>query len=336
MSTTNAAAGFIGLNETQEPKYGFCPSSGLLYNRDTGVKIHPSEPIFIFRARDKKAILALVAYRDSCIYDTHKEAVGIRIKQFRNWMDEHPDLVREADTDVTQAFRNIRAWNEGRASGEQEIQEYFKKAEDWEVASLASIVGTSEKGDGCGAGVVLPEVNPVLPKVPAVEDVRDDVLCQINKAIQVGDALKASQFVGVLLDLEGIKGSRGDRASMTATETAEASDIRIEPRYVSENREWQKTIQKLIEQWIARGTMGGNDLEVRKAALELALMIRQAATSPIRYGVRQKLEEVGTGSRNPDSLTAITPLLTEARMWLEEDSREFMKRVADQGPVREG
>lgn len=66
---------------TQEPNHGI--RGGRLYDRTSGDKIPDSEPVFIFRATDKKAVAALHFYADICDDAQQANAVQGRIADFQ-------------------------------------------------------------------------------------------------------------------------------------------------------------------------------------------------------------------------------------------------------------
>lgn len=80
----------------QEPKYGI--RAGRLYNRASGDNIPANEPVFIFRARDKKAVPALHFYVGICNDREHVAAVQQRIDDFQAFAKQHPHLMKHPDT----------------------------------------------------------------------------------------------------------------------------------------------------------------------------------------------------------------------------------------------
>jgi len=90
------------MNEYQEPKYKV--DNGVLVNRQSGEAVPDDEPIFILRARDKKAAELLFGYAEKCLDKTHREAVRIRAHQFLNWAEKHPDRMKEPDTHLTTSW----------------------------------------------------------------------------------------------------------------------------------------------------------------------------------------------------------------------------------------
>lgn len=79
----------------QEPKYDAI--DGRLVNRSTGKPIPDDEPVFIFRAQDRKALAALKHYRDDCEHPEQKAAIDKRIEEFTAYQKAHPDRVKEPD-----------------------------------------------------------------------------------------------------------------------------------------------------------------------------------------------------------------------------------------------
>lgn len=57
--------------------------------------IPEDEPLFIFRAKDRKALAALVAYNMILDNLDQKEAVMKSINDFRNFQEGHPELMSE-------------------------------------------------------------------------------------------------------------------------------------------------------------------------------------------------------------------------------------------------
>lgn len=87
----------FGLSQAQEPKYTVT-KHGRLVNRATGVAIPDDEPVFVFRAQDRKAIDALSAYALVVEDAAHGAVVAQRIAQFRHFQDTHPTRTKEPDS----------------------------------------------------------------------------------------------------------------------------------------------------------------------------------------------------------------------------------------------
>jgi len=68
---------------------------GQLVKKDTGVPILDDEPVFIFRAQDRKALPALMSY--CAILDTleQRQAVMECINDFRQFQAKCPDRMKE-------------------------------------------------------------------------------------------------------------------------------------------------------------------------------------------------------------------------------------------------
>lgn len=68
---------------------------GRIVKKSNEKPIPDDEPIFIFRAKDRKALAALVAY--SMILDTleQKEAVTKCVEDFRKFQLNNPELMQE-------------------------------------------------------------------------------------------------------------------------------------------------------------------------------------------------------------------------------------------------
>jgi hypothetical protein len=71
---------------------------GQLVNRATGEAIPDDEPVFVFRARDKHAAMALAAYHNLCADQAHRDIVQKRIEDFVRFANAHPDRMKEPDS----------------------------------------------------------------------------------------------------------------------------------------------------------------------------------------------------------------------------------------------
>jgi hypothetical protein len=92
-----SAASASGLAVGQEPKYTV--RDGHIANRASGDTIPDEEPVFIFRARDRHAAAVLEFYA-KMVHDTaHFEAVCGRLDDFRRFSKEHPERMKEPDTE---------------------------------------------------------------------------------------------------------------------------------------------------------------------------------------------------------------------------------------------
>lgn len=87
-------------HKTQDPKYDIEMNGGSpqLVNAATGAAIPLDEPIFIFRAKDKRAIDALAAYRNTCEDLEHVRAIEQRIQDFSHFASTHRGVMKEPDT----------------------------------------------------------------------------------------------------------------------------------------------------------------------------------------------------------------------------------------------
>lgn len=99
LTTAARAAEPEGLPVTQEPKYTV--NGTHIVNRASGEAIPHDEPVFIFRARDLKALNALYAYHAVIDDDAHTEAVWARVMDFRRFALTMPDRMKEPDTSPT-------------------------------------------------------------------------------------------------------------------------------------------------------------------------------------------------------------------------------------------
>src|SRR5215813_6030170 len=88
----------------QEPKYLIDQNTARVRNRQSGAAIPEDEPIFIFRASDRKAAEVLWHYSAHCKDKIHRKAVETRALQFENWAQEHPSRMKEPDTSVNEGW----------------------------------------------------------------------------------------------------------------------------------------------------------------------------------------------------------------------------------------
>ena len=84
------------MQESQEPKYDV--REGRIVNRHSGQPIPDDEPVFIFRAKDRRALTALTAYYAAITNPEHGKAVAVRIESFKAFAAGHPERMREPDT----------------------------------------------------------------------------------------------------------------------------------------------------------------------------------------------------------------------------------------------
>jgi hypothetical protein len=68
---------------------------GRLVKRSNEVPIPEDEPLFIFRAKDRKALAALVAYNMILDNLEQKEQVTKSVNDFRAFLENHPELMAE-------------------------------------------------------------------------------------------------------------------------------------------------------------------------------------------------------------------------------------------------
>jgi hypothetical protein len=101
-----------GLSQQQEPKYTVSKQQhGRIVNRSTGEAIPDSEPVFILRAKDRKASAALRAYAMICDNPDHKAVIKSRLQDFEVFATAHPERMKEPDS----SLQDIAAANVGRA-----------------------------------------------------------------------------------------------------------------------------------------------------------------------------------------------------------------------------
>ncbi|MDA8350897.1 MAG: hypothetical protein M0038_19250 [Pseudomonadota bacterium] len=84
------------MRESQEPKYDV--RDGRIVNRRTGQPIPDDEPVFIFRAKDRRALTALTAYYAALVDPKHAKAVAARIESFKAFAAKHPERMCERDS----------------------------------------------------------------------------------------------------------------------------------------------------------------------------------------------------------------------------------------------
>ncbi len=78
-------------------KIGYNSIGELAIGIDGGDVIPDDEPIFIIRARDKHAIMALAKYASECRHGQQVKEIFIRIQEFKKWREENADKVQEPD-----------------------------------------------------------------------------------------------------------------------------------------------------------------------------------------------------------------------------------------------
>ena len=66
-----------------------------IVKRSNGHPIPDDEPLFIFRAKDRKALPILVAYNQILDNLTQKESVTKSINDFRAFMEKHTERMSE-------------------------------------------------------------------------------------------------------------------------------------------------------------------------------------------------------------------------------------------------
>lgn len=92
---------------TQDPKYDIEVANGGAYlvNAATGKPIPMDCPVFMFLAKDKKAVGALYSYRNDCDNAGHVAAVEARIDEFEQYALTHTAMMKEPDTAPAKAGR---------------------------------------------------------------------------------------------------------------------------------------------------------------------------------------------------------------------------------------
>jgi hypothetical protein len=66
-----------------------------LVKRSTGVPVSEDEPLFIFRAKDRKALPALLAYVQILDDFKMREEAMKDVQDFREFQENHPELMAE-------------------------------------------------------------------------------------------------------------------------------------------------------------------------------------------------------------------------------------------------
>jgi hypothetical protein len=70
---------------------------GRLVKREGEIPVPEDEPLFIFRAKDRKALAVLVAYVMIVDNLEQKAAIQTCIADFRVFQEKHPDLMGEPE-----------------------------------------------------------------------------------------------------------------------------------------------------------------------------------------------------------------------------------------------
>lgn len=94
---------------TQEPKYD-CTPDGRIVNRSTHHTIPDDEPVIIFRAKDRRAVVAIEAYMNACENTDHRAVVKSRLLGFQGFAANNPDRMKEPDS----SLQDLASANVGR------------------------------------------------------------------------------------------------------------------------------------------------------------------------------------------------------------------------------
>lgn len=88
-----------GVQRTQEPKYGV-NLQGRIFNRHTGTPIPDEEPLFILRAKDRRALAALSVYLDSIPQSDAgtRLAVATVLERFLTFQKRFPEVLKDGDS----------------------------------------------------------------------------------------------------------------------------------------------------------------------------------------------------------------------------------------------
>jgi hypothetical protein len=194
----------------QEPKYRF--EGGRVINRASGEAIPLDEPVFVFRARDIWAALALSRYANQVGDQQHREAIRARVADFRNFAAEHPERMKEPDTDTAarpspsvgvgelrDAMDDLQHWVTGSKGTKEDAER--RRALKRLQAALSSIPvgGLGNRGSvACG---LTPVSLPRLPQAGSATPLRAALLANIWGAVEhsydmPGELLRAWAFVG--------------------------------------------------------------------------------------------------------------------------------------------
>lgn len=68
-----------------------------LVKRDKEIPVPEDEPLFILRAKDRKALPAILAYHMILDRLDQKEAVTKCVNDFREFQEKHPELMSEPE-----------------------------------------------------------------------------------------------------------------------------------------------------------------------------------------------------------------------------------------------
>lgn len=68
-----------------------------IVKKSDGIPIPEKEPLFIFRAQDRKALAALVAYNTILDNLEQREQVMKTVNAFRQFAQDHPEQMKEPD-----------------------------------------------------------------------------------------------------------------------------------------------------------------------------------------------------------------------------------------------
>lgn len=122
----------------QDPKY----ITGPIFNSATGEQIPLDEPIFLFRARDRHAVTVLEFYTelvDGPDDEEHREAVRLRVEEFYSFRYNHPDRMKQPDTDLVRQGAAVGGERNERTSDEVgSIASRLIRHSDPEVRRLAA------------------------------------------------------------------------------------------------------------------------------------------------------------------------------------------------------
>jgi hypothetical protein len=69
-----------------------------LVNKATGKAIPENEPVFVFRAADKKALAAIIGYMTCLTLNSaHRKGVSASAIAFEDFARKHPDRMKDPD-----------------------------------------------------------------------------------------------------------------------------------------------------------------------------------------------------------------------------------------------
>lgn len=110
--------------KTPDPKFDIEVTSdgARLVNAATGEPIPADEPIFIMRAKDRRASATIANYAARCKDHDHVLAVEARVGEFDAFAAQHPDRMKEPDTAWTLPIEYGRYPSNSKMNKSQKVQ----------------------------------------------------------------------------------------------------------------------------------------------------------------------------------------------------------------------